>query len=232
MYHAPSNSPQPAFAAHVRRQLVAGQEHTAQLRLGLERLQQPDPVHRRQSTLVVQHALVPLCHVLLRKKRRDRFRVNIGRRFGRTPAAGRLCPDRLLIAGPESERHSRFRQWRGSFLTRGVLAVKLRFNKELEHRRCRWLVHAPGWRKRLAPFFFNDRRESQDRDRGTEPPSDCRCRFRPASLRPWQIICAVVDFLDSFEESSSPMSTTPKYVYTFGSGKADGRSDMKDLLGG
>jgi len=28
------------------------------------------------------------------------------------------------------------------------------------------------------------------------------------------------------------MSTTPKYVYTFGSGKADGRSDMKDLLGG
>jgi len=28
------------------------------------------------------------------------------------------------------------------------------------------------------------------------------------------------------------MSTTPKYVYPFGSGKADGRSDMKDLLGG
>ncbi len=28
------------------------------------------------------------------------------------------------------------------------------------------------------------------------------------------------------------MSTTPKYVYSFGSGKADGRSDMKDLLGG
>ncbi|HMF36992.1 MAG TPA: pyruvate, phosphate dikinase, partial [Isosphaeraceae bacterium] len=28
------------------------------------------------------------------------------------------------------------------------------------------------------------------------------------------------------------MSTTPKYVYAFGSGKADGRSDMKDLLGG
>ena len=28
------------------------------------------------------------------------------------------------------------------------------------------------------------------------------------------------------------MSTTPKYVYTFGSGKADGRSDTKDLLGG
>ncbi len=28
------------------------------------------------------------------------------------------------------------------------------------------------------------------------------------------------------------MSTTTKYVYVFGSGKADGRSDMKDLLGG
>jgi pyruvate,orthophosphate dikinase len=28
------------------------------------------------------------------------------------------------------------------------------------------------------------------------------------------------------------MSTTPKYVYAFGGGKADGRSDMKDLLGG
>jgi pyruvate,orthophosphate dikinase len=28
------------------------------------------------------------------------------------------------------------------------------------------------------------------------------------------------------------MSTTPKYVYAFGSGKADGRADMKDLLGG
>ena len=28
------------------------------------------------------------------------------------------------------------------------------------------------------------------------------------------------------------MSTTPKYVYTFGRGKADGRADMKDLLGG
>src|SRR4051812_15795479 len=28
------------------------------------------------------------------------------------------------------------------------------------------------------------------------------------------------------------MSTTPKYVYSFGSGKADGRADMKDLLGG
>ena len=28
------------------------------------------------------------------------------------------------------------------------------------------------------------------------------------------------------------MSTTPKYVYPFGSGKADGRADMKDLLGG
>ena len=28
------------------------------------------------------------------------------------------------------------------------------------------------------------------------------------------------------------MSTTPKYVYSFGSGKADGRADMKELLGG
>ena len=28
------------------------------------------------------------------------------------------------------------------------------------------------------------------------------------------------------------MSTTPKYVYSFGGGKADGRADMKDLLGG
>ncbi len=28
------------------------------------------------------------------------------------------------------------------------------------------------------------------------------------------------------------MSTTPKYVYAFGGGKADGRADMKDLLGG
>ncbi|MGC8640824.1 MAG: pyruvate, phosphate dikinase [Isosphaeraceae bacterium] len=28
------------------------------------------------------------------------------------------------------------------------------------------------------------------------------------------------------------MSTMPKYVYAFGSGKADGRADMKDLLGG
>src|SRR6516165_10838012 len=28
------------------------------------------------------------------------------------------------------------------------------------------------------------------------------------------------------------MSTTLKYVYSFGSGKADGRADMKDLLGG
>ena len=28
------------------------------------------------------------------------------------------------------------------------------------------------------------------------------------------------------------MSTTTKYVYSFGSGKADGRADMKDLLGG
>src|SRR5271165_7474296 len=82
------------------------------------------------------------------------------------------------------------------------------------------------------PFFFNDRRESQDWGSGDGTPSDCRCRFRPASFRPCQVICAVVDFLDSFEESSSPMSTTPKYVYTFGSGKADGRSDMKDLLGG
>ena len=28
------------------------------------------------------------------------------------------------------------------------------------------------------------------------------------------------------------MSTTPKYVYSFGGGKADGKADMKDLLGG
>ena len=28
------------------------------------------------------------------------------------------------------------------------------------------------------------------------------------------------------------MSTSPKYVYAFGGGKADGRADMKDLLGG
>ncbi|MDR3619834.1 MAG: PEP/pyruvate-binding domain-containing protein, partial [Paludisphaera borealis] len=28
------------------------------------------------------------------------------------------------------------------------------------------------------------------------------------------------------------MSTTPKYVYSFGDGKAEGRSDMKELLGG
>ena len=28
------------------------------------------------------------------------------------------------------------------------------------------------------------------------------------------------------------MSTTPKYVYSFGGGKAEGRSDMKELLGG
>ena len=34
------------------------------------------------------------------------------------------------------------------------------------------------------------------------------------------------------QEFQTLMSTTPKYVYAFGGGKADGRSDMKDLLGG
>ena len=48
-------------------------KNTRSARLGLERLQQPDSVHRRQSTLILQHPLVPLCHVLLRKKRRGRF---------------------------------------------------------------------------------------------------------------------------------------------------------------
>ena len=28
------------------------------------------------------------------------------------------------------------------------------------------------------------------------------------------------------------MSDTQKYVYSFGAGSADGRADMKDLLGG
>src|SRR3954471_17181046 len=41
-----------------------------------------------------------------------------------------------------------------------------------------------------------------------------------------------ITFLGPVQESSSPMSTTTKYVYSFGSGKADGRADMKDLLGG
>src|SRR5262249_61666890 len=34
------------------------------------------------------------------------------------------------------------------------------------------------------------------------------------------------------QELESLMPTAPKYVYAFGGGKADGRSDMKDLLGG
>src|SRR3954469_7143555 len=41
-----------------------------------------------------------------------------------------------------------------------------------------------------------------------------------------------ITFLGPVQESSSPMSTTTKYVYSFGSGKADGRADMKALLGG
>ena len=33
-------------------------------------------------------------------------------------------------------------------------------------------------------------------------------------------------------ESASPTSTTTKYVYFFGDGKADGNGRMKDVLGG
>ena len=58
-------------------------------------------------------------------------------------------------------------------------------------------------------------------------------RFRRPRL--W-CFCSGVRLPFSFDrtvqELSSPMSTTPKYVYSFGGGKADGRADMKELLGG
>ena len=39
-------------------------------------------------------------------------------------------------------------------------------------------------------------------------------------------------FLTRFRSLSVRCPPSPKYVYSFGSGKADGRADMKDLLGG
>src|SRR6478609_6470192 len=37
---------------------------------------------------------------------------------------------------------------------------------------------------------------------------------------------------DEPEELARPMSDQPKYVYSFGGGKAEGKADMKALLGG
>ena len=34
------------------------------------------------------------------------------------------------------------------------------------------------------------------------------------------------------QSTPGPTSTTPKYVYRFGDGRADGSADMRDLLGG